>query len=107
MAMLLGVFNLCLRPHVLPLLRLMCHAAEMLAAAGEAQPGAVDAHAWRSSPRCLSLLEQLQRLEPDPQKVCASLSLAKLHSELEDLDAHLVCKRDELRKKQRAAGGGG
>lgn len=49
----------------------------------------------------------MQRLEPEPQKVCAGLTLAKLHSELEDLDAHLVCKRDELRKKQRAAGGGG
>ena len=39
---------------------------------------------------------------PTPnQAVCASLTLAKLHCELEDLDAHLVCKRDELRKKQR------
>ena len=115
MAMLLGVCNLFLKPHVLPLLRLMCDAAELLhAGVGGAGPGApasaphgTDVNAWRSSPRCLALLEQLQRLEPQPQAACASLTLAKLHSELEDLDAHLVCKRDELRKKQRAAGGGG
>ena len=98
MAMLLGVCNLFLKPHVLPLLRLMCDAAELLhAGVGGAGPGApasaphgTDVNAWRSSPRCLALLEQLQRLEPQPQAACASLTLAKLHSELEDLDAHLV-----------------